>query len=75
MAQYTGVVKWFNNSKGFGFLGREDGPDVFIHYSSIQADGYRSLKEGEPVSFDVVAGKQGLQADNVQRLSSNQNTP
>ena len=75
MAKYTGVVKWFNNSKGFGFLGREDGPDVFVHYSSIQAEGYKSLKEGDPISFDIITGKQGPQADQVQRLSSKQLTP
>jgi len=66
MAQYTGTVKWFNNAKGFGFLGHDDGPDVFVHYSSIQNDGYKSLKEGEPVEFDVIAGASGKpQADHV----------
>ena len=75
MAQYTGVVRWFNNAKGFGFLGREDGPDVFVHYSSIQHDGYKSLKEGEAISFDIVEGEKGLQADQVQRLTAvNKNT-
>ena len=68
MAQYTGVVKWFNNAKGFGFLGREAGPDVFVHYSSIQWEGYKTLKEGEPVTFDIIAGTQGPQADQVQRI-------
>ncbi len=68
MAQYTGAVKWFNNAKGFGFLGREDGPDVFVHYSSIQFEGYKSLKEGDEVEFDVIQGTQGLQADKVTRL-------
>lgn len=71
MAQYTGVVRWFNNSKGFGFLGRQDGPDVFVHYSSIQGDGYKSLLEGEAISFDVIEGEKGLQADKVQRLAGN----
>jgi CspA family cold shock protein len=67
MAQYTGTVKWFNNAKGFGFLGRPDGPDVFVHYSAIQADGYRGLKEGDEVEFDVVEGAGGRpQADQVQ---------
>jgi CspA family cold shock protein len=70
MAQYSGVVKWFNNAKGFGFLGRNDGPDVFCHYSSIQNDGYKSLKEGESVAFDIVTGEKGPQADQVMRLSS-----
>ena len=75
MAKYTGVVKWFNNAKGFGFVGREDGPDVFVHYSSIQVDGYKSLKEGDSVSFDIITGKQGPQADLVQRLLPNLITP
>ena len=70
MAQYSGVVKWFNNAKGFGFLGRNDGPDVFCHYSSIQSDGYKSLKEGESVAFDIIAGEKGPQADQVMRLST-----
>ena len=68
MAQYKGEVKWFNNAKGFGFLGRNDGPDVFVHYSSIQLDGYKSLKEGDQVEFDIIQGSQGLQADKVSRL-------
>jgi CspA family cold shock protein len=65
MPQYTGVVQWFNNAKGFGFLGREDGPDVFVHYSAIQKDGYRGLKEGEKVTFSIIQGDKGPQADNV----------
>ena len=69
MAQYTGVVRWFNNSKGFGFLGRADGPDVFVHYSSIQHEGYKTLLKDEAISFDVIQGKKGLQADRVQRLA------
>lgn len=68
MAQFRGTVKWFNNAKGYGFLGREDGPDVFVHYSSIQTDGYRSLNEGDPVEFDVVQGTKGPQADQVTLL-------
>ncbi len=74
MAQYTGVVKWFNNAKGYGFLGREDGPDVFVHYTSIQIDGYKSLKEGETISFDIINGEKGPQADQVQRLTSGPKT-
>ena len=65
MAQYKGTVKWFNNAKGYGFLGREDGPDVFVHYSSIQLDGYKTLKEGDEVEFDVIQGTKGPQADQV----------
>lgn len=65
MAQFKGQVKWFNNAKGFGFLGRDSGPDVFVHYSSIQREGYRSLKEGDEVEFDVIQGVQGPQADKV----------
>jgi cold shock protein len=68
MSQYVGTVKWFNNAKGYGFLGRDDGPDVFAHYSSIQSDGYRTLKEGDPVAFDVIQGDKGPQADCVTRL-------
>ena len=74
MAQYSGSVKWFNNAKGYGFLGREGGPDVFCHYSAIQTDGYRSLKEGEPVEFDVIQGDKGPQADRVNRLQAAQAT-
>ena len=68
MPQYEGTVKWFNNAKGYGFLGRNDGgADVFTHFSSIQTDGYKSLKEGEPVLFDIIQGEKGRpQADNVQ---------
>ncbi len=69
MAQYSGSVKWFNNAKGYGFLGRDGGPDVFCHYSSIQTDGYKSLKEGDAVDFDVIQGEKGPQADQV-RLHS-----
>ena len=67
MAQYKGTVKWFNNAKGFGFIGREDGPDVFVHYSAIQVDCYKSLKEGDEVEFDIVNGQKGPQADTVVR--------
>ena len=59
MAQYKGTVKWFNNAKGYGFLGREGGADVFVHYSSIQIDGYKSLKEGDEVEFDIIQGSEG----------------
>ena len=68
MAQYKGTVKWFNNAKGFGFLGYEGGADVFVHYSSIQSDGYKSLKEGDEVEFDIIQGSKGPQADQVVRI-------
>ncbi|HEX3047409.1 MAG TPA: cold shock domain-containing protein [Bacillota bacterium] len=60
-----GKVKWFNSSKGFGFIEREGGPDVFVHFSAIQMDGYKSLEEGQSVEFDIVNGARGLQAANV----------
>jgi CspA family cold shock protein len=62
-----GTVKWFNESKGFGFLSREGGPDVFVHHSEIRADGYRTLAEGERVRFEVVDGPKGPRATNVTR--------
>jgi cold shock protein len=68
LAQYKGTVKWFNNAKGYGFLGREGGADVFVHYSSIQIDGYKSLKEGDEVEFDIIQGTKGPQADQVVRV-------
>ena len=70
MAQYSGVVKWFNNAKGYGFLGRESGPDVFVHYSAVDGDGYKSLKEGQQVDFDVIEGNKGPQADQVKRTKA-----
>jgi CspA family cold shock protein len=63
-----GTVKWFNNEKGFGFISRESGPDVFVHYTAIAAEGYRSLNEGDRVAFEVVEGQKGLQARNVTRV-------
>ena len=63
-----GTVKWFNNEKGFGFVSRESGPDVFVHHTAILAEGYRSLNEGDRVSFEVVEGQKGLQARNVVRV-------
>lgn len=67
VAQYKGKVEWFNNAKGYGFIGRDDGPDVFVHYSAIQLDGYKTLKEGDEVEFDIVEGQKGPQADSVVR--------
>ena len=63
-----GTVKWFNDAKGFGFLSREGGPDVFVHHSAIQAEGFRSLKEGQKVQFDVAQGPKGPNAENVMAL-------
>jgi len=60
-----GTVKWFNDSKGFGFIQREDGPDVFVHHTAITGSGFRSLKEGEAVEFEVTEGPKGPQAANV----------
>jgi len=62
-----GTVKWFNDQKGFGFISPESGNDVFVHHSVIQGDGYKSLKEGEPVEFDIIEGPKGEQAANVVR--------
>ena len=61
----TGSVKWFNDSKGFGFIQREDGPDVFVHFSAIAGDGFRSLQEGQKVEFEVTQGPKGPQASDV----------
>ena len=63
-----GTVKWFNDAKGYGFLSRENGEDVFVHFSAIQSNGFRSLKEGQAVQFNVVKGPKGWQAENVQVL-------
>ena len=60
-----GKVKWFNNTKGYGFITREDGPDVFVHYSAIRAEGYRTLDEGQEVEFEIKEGPKGPQAENV----------
>jgi CspA family cold shock protein len=64
----NGTVKWFNESKGFGFITRDDGTDVFVHHSAIAGDGFKTLDEGQAVSFDVVDGDKGLKAENVVKL-------
>ncbi|MBZ0168353.1 cold-shock protein [Candidatus Methylomirabilis lanthanidiphila] len=64
----TGKIKWFNDSKGYGFIERSDGDDVFVHYSAIQGSGFRSLAEGQAVEFEVVDGPKGKQAANVTKL-------
>ncbi len=64
---YQGVVKWFNEKKGFGFISVDDGEDVFVHYSAIQADGFKTLAEGDPVSFELIENEKGPRAANVVR--------
>ena len=68
----VGTVKWFNNDKGYGFIKRDTGEDVFVHHTAIQSQGYRTLNEGERVEFDVKQGPKGLQAENVRRPDSEQ---
>ncbi|PKL81509.1 MAG: cold-shock protein [Ignavibacteriae bacterium HGW-Ignavibacteriae-3] len=65
----TGTVKWFNSSKGFGFISREGGDDVFVHFQAIQSDGYRSLQEGQKVEFTVTQGQKGPQAQEVKVIA------
>jgi len=68
MEKEQGTVKWFNAARGYGFIRRESGDDVFVHFSAIQGDGYKTLEEGATVSFEVRKGPKGLQADNVERV-------
>ncbi len=67
MPRLTGTVKWFNDAKGFGFIQREGGPDVFVHFSAIESSGFKSLAEGDKVEFDIVDGQKGPQAANVSK--------
>ena len=67
----VGKVKWFNDAKGFGFIQREEGPDVFVHYTAIKIEGYKSLAEGQDVEFDLYEGDKGPQAQNVTKLAGN----
>ncbi|HEX9427780.1 MAG TPA: cold-shock protein [Candidatus Polarisedimenticolia bacterium] len=63
-----GKVKWFNNSKGYGFIQQDDGTDIFVHFSAIAAEGYKTLDEGQPVEYEIAQGPKGLQAANVQKV-------
>jgi CspA family cold shock protein len=64
----NGTVKWFNNAKGFGFITRDSGEDVFVHFRSIRGEGYRTLTQGQPVSFDLLEGPKGLHAEDVEKV-------
>jgi len=68
MERINGTVKWFNDAKGFGFISRESGPDVFVHYSAVSSDGFKSLAEGDKVEFEIVEGQKGPQAANVMKV-------
>ena len=69
VTRIKGTVKWFNNAKGFGFIGQENGPDVFVHYSAVKSEGYKSLQEGDQVEFEIVQGQKGPQADSVVKIA------
>jgi CspA family cold shock protein len=69
MERLKGTVKWFNNAKGYGFIGREQGPDVFVHYSAIAGEGYKSLHEGDAIDFEITDGAKGPQAANVSKTA------
>ena len=68
LARVTGKVKWFSNTKGYGFIGQDGGADVFVHYSAIQGEGYKTLQEGDAVEFEVTQGQKGPQAENVVKV-------
>ena len=72
VTRIKGTVKWFNNAKGFGFIGQENGPDVFVHYRAIKTEGYKSLQEGDDVEFEIGQGSKGPQAENVTRVGEGQ---
>ena len=69
MARLQGKVKWFNNNKGYGFIGQDGGSDVFVHYTAIQGDGFKSLQEGDTVEFEIVQGQKGPQAEHVTKVA------
>ena len=69
MPSLTGKVKWFSNAKGYGFIEREGGEDVFVHFSAIQGEGFRTLDEGQPVQFEIIQGEKGPQAANVVKIT------
>lgn len=69
MERLKGVVKWFNSAKGYGFIGRDNDKDLFVHFSGIQSEGYKSLQEGDTVEFEIAQGPKGLQAVNVVKVS------
>lgn len=69
MERLQGTVKWFNNAKGYGFIGRDNGADIFVHFSAISGEGYKSLQEGDRVEFEIVQGQKGPQAANVTKIT------
>ena len=69
MERLQGTVKWFNNAKGYGFIGRDNGADIFVHFSAISGEGYKSLVEGDRVEFEIVQGQRGPQAANVTKIT------
>ena len=75
MARLTGTVKWFNDAKGFGFISREGGPDVFVHFSAIQSSGFKTLAEGDQVEFEIEQGQKGPQAARVTKIGGAEGSP